>query len=85
MKKPNYDLNIHFYKACCLYALCKFKEGLEEAKKGLTSELNNRVKFHLAFKLGQGQEVIDAHSKLNQNSIKVQLTLAALHYLKNEN
>ena len=48
MKKPNYDLNIHSYKACCLYALCKFKERLEEAKKGLTSELNN--KFHLAFK-----------------------------------
>ena len=84
MKKPNYDLNLHTYKACCLYALCKFKEGLEEAKKGLTSELNNRVKFHLAFKLGQGQEVIDAHSKLNQNSINDQLTLAALHYLKNE-
>ena len=84
MKKPNYDLNLHTYKACCLYALTKYKEGLEEAKKGISSELNNRVKFHLAFKLGQGQEVIDAHSKLNQNSIFDQLTLAALHYLKNE-
>ena len=84
MKKPNYDLNLHTYKACCLYALTKYKEGLEEAKKGISSELNNRVKFHLAFKLSQGQEVIDAHSKLNQNSIFDQLTLAALHYLKNE-
>ena len=84
MKKPNYDLNLHTYKACCLYALTKYKEGLEEAKKGISSELNNRVKFHLAFKLSQGQEVIDAHSKLNQNSIFYQLTLAALHYLKNE-
>ena len=84
MKKPNYDLNLHTYKACCLYALTKYKEGLEEAKKGISSELNNRVKFHLAFKLSQGQEVIDAQSKLNQNSIFDQLTLAALHYLKNE-
>ena len=84
MKRPNYDPNLHTFKACCQYALCKYKEGLEEAKKGLQSELNNRVKFHLAFKLGQGQEVIDAHSKLNQNSTGDQLTLAALHYLKGE-
>ena len=61
------------------------KKDQKKLKKFLTSELNNRVKFHLSFKLGQGQEVIDAHSKLNQNSINVQLTLAALHYLKNEN
>jgi len=84
MKRPNYDPNFHTFKACCLYALCKYKDGLIEAKKGLQSELNNRVKFHLAFKLGQGQEVIDAHSKLNQNSTGDQLTLAALHYLKGE-
>ncbi|MCQ2816309.1 MAG: CDC27 family protein [archaeon] len=44
-KKPNYDLNIHTYKACCLYALTKYKEGLEEAKKGYPSELN--VKYFI--------------------------------------
>ncbi|MCQ2821078.1 MAG: hypothetical protein MJ252_27785 [archaeon] len=84
IKKPNHDLNLHTYKACCLYALCKFKEGLEEAKKGMPTELNNRVRFHLAFKLGLGQEVIDAHSKLNLNSECDNLSLAALHFLKNE-
>ena len=40
LKKPNCDPNIYTYKACCLYALCKFKEGLEEAKKGVPTELN---------------------------------------------
>ena len=83
-KKASYDLNIHTYIACCLYALTKYKEGLEEAKKGVPSELNNRVRFHLAFKLGDGNEVLETHQKLNQNSIPDELSLAALHYLKNE-
>ena len=82
-KKQNYDLEIHNYMACCYYALCKYKEGFEEAKKGKESPLNTRIKFHLAFKLGLGQEVIDAHSKLT-SSPEDNLTLAALHYLKNE-
>jgi len=83
-KKASYDLNIHTYIACCLYALTKYKEGLEEAKKGIPSDLNNRVRFHLAFKLGDGNEVLEAHQKLNQNNVPDELSLAALHYLKNE-
>ena len=84
VKKPGYDQNIHTYIACCLYALTKYKEGLEEAKLGLPSDLNNRVRFHLAFKLSDGNEVLEAHQKLNQNSVPDELSLAALHYLKNE-
>ncbi len=40
MIKQGYDLNLHTYKACCFYALCRYKEALDEAKKGLSSELN---------------------------------------------
>ena len=83
-KKASYDLNIHTYIACCLYALTKYKEGLEEAKKGLPTDLNNRVRFHLAFKLSDGNEVLEAHQKLVQGSVPDELSLAALHYLKNE-
>lgn len=36
----NYDTNIHNYKACCLYALCRYKEAFEEANKGFNNELN---------------------------------------------
>ena len=39
-KKPNYDINIHTNKACCLYALARYKEAFEEAKKGSNTELN---------------------------------------------
>jgi intraflagellar transport protein 56 len=27
MKRPDYDRNIHAFKACCQYALCNFKEA----------------------------------------------------------
>ena len=81
-KKSSYDLNIHTYIACCLYALTKYKEGLEEAKKAVPSELNNRVRFHLAFKLSDGNEVLEAHQKLVSDSVPDELSLAALHYIK---
>ena len=38
----------------------------------------------MAFKLGEGTEVLEAHNKLNLNSVCDNLALAALHYLKNE-
>jgi intraflagellar transport protein 56 len=47
LKKPNCDSNIYTYKACCLYALCKFKEGLEEAKKGVPTELNVNIYIYI--------------------------------------
>ena len=50
----------------------------------MPNDLNNRVRFHLAFKLSDGNEVLEAHQKLNQNSVPDELSLAALHYLKNE-
>lgn len=40
MKRGNYDLAFHTYKACCLYALARYKDAFEEAKKGHPSELN---------------------------------------------
>ena len=57
---------------------------MKKQKKGIPSDLNNRVRFHLAFKLGDGNEVLEAHQKLNQNSVPDELSLASLHYLKNE-
>jgi hypothetical protein len=31
---------MHTNKACCLYALGRYKEAYDEAKKGVESELN---------------------------------------------
>jgi len=27
MKRPEYDTSLHAYKACCMYALCEYKEA----------------------------------------------------------
>ena len=33
LKRGETDQNIHVYKACCLYALCQYKEAKAEAEK----------------------------------------------------
>jgi intraflagellar transport protein 56 len=48
MKRNDYDRNIHAYKACCMYALCNYKEAKYEVQKADDSELKNRLLFQLA-------------------------------------
>lgn len=45
IKRNDYDKNIHSFKACCLYALCSFKEAKTEALKAEDSALKNRLLF----------------------------------------
>lgn len=45
MKRSDYDRNIHAFKACCLYALCMYKEAKVEAQKAEESSLKNRLLF----------------------------------------
>jgi len=33
IKRGEQDTSIHVYKACCLYALCMYKEAKAEAEK----------------------------------------------------
>ena len=69
MKRSDYDRNIHSYKACCLYALCSFKEAKVEAMKAEESALKNRLLFQLAQKVGDENEIMNYHSALS-NSIE---------------
>ena len=48
MKRNDYDRHIHAYKACCMYALCNYKEAKAEATKAEESDLKNRLLFQLA-------------------------------------
>lgn len=80
MKKDN-DLNIHVYKACCLYALCLYQDAENEAKKGPDSPLKNRVLFHTAHKRDDEDAMMVCHQKLD-NSTEDQLSLAAIQYLR---
>lgn len=81
MKRPDYDRNIHAFKACCQYALCNFKEAKAEALKAEESGLKNRLLFQLAQKVGDENEIMNYHSALT-NSVEDQLCMAALHYLR---
>lgn len=68
MKRQDYDRNLHSYKACCLYALCSYKEAMQEAQKAEDAPLKNRLLFQLAQKIGEDENVIMRyHSQLTQS------------------
>lgn len=39
MKREGYNEDLHVYKSCCLFALCKYDEAKEECEKGKDSDL----------------------------------------------
>jgi intraflagellar transport protein 56 len=80
MKKEN-DLNIHAYKACCLYALCQYNEAEAEAKLSPDTPLKIRLLFHTAHKRNDESAMMAQHQKLT-DSREDQLCLAAIQYLR---
>ena len=82
IKRNDYDQNVHTFKACCLYALCQYKEAKTEAEKCVEdTPLKMRLLFQLAQKLGDENEIMNLHGRLT-SSIEDQLCMAALHYLR---
>ena len=82
LKRGETDQNIYVYKACCLYALCSYKEAKAECEKAADdSPLKIRLLFQLAQKLGDENEIMNLHGRL-ESSIEDQLCMAALHYLR---
>jgi len=39
MAKPDYNKDIHVYKACCFYALCQYDDAKRESVKGQETPL----------------------------------------------
>jgi intraflagellar transport protein 56 len=66
-RSPDYDKNLHAYKACCLYALDNHKEAKLEAEQGEASELRNRLLFQLAQKTGDENEIMSYHGALTNS------------------
>lgn len=82
IKRNDYAQEIHVYKACCLYALCNYKEAKAEAEKcHEANPLKMRILFQLAQKLGDENEIMNLHGRLS-NSTEDQLCMAGLHYLR---
>mmetsp|Transcript_56086 Transcript_56086/g.88899 ORF Transcript_56086/g.88899 Transcript_56086/m.88899 type:complete len:564 (-) Transcript_56086:239-1930(-) len=80
MKKEN-DKHIHAYKACCLYALCQYKEAEAEVNLAPDSALKTRMLFHTAHKQNDENCMMAQHQKMTDNT-EDQLCLAAIQYLR---
>jgi intraflagellar transport protein 56 len=80
-QKKDSDKNIHAYKACCLYALCQYKEAEEEVKLAPESPLKIRMLFHTAHKGNDETAMMTQHQQLT-DTVEDQLCLAAIQYLR---
>jgi len=81
MKNTNADPAYHLYLACCYFYLGCFEEAGEEALKGPTNRLQNRILFHIAHKKGDETKLMHHHQKLTE-STEDQLCLAAMHFFR---
>ena len=75
------DKAVHVYLACCYFFLGMYKEAEEEVKRGPSSRLQNRLQFHLSYKLNDERRLM-SHHQLLQDVPEDQLTLASIHYLR---
>ncbi|KAJ3093189.1 Intraflagellar transport protein 56 [Quaeritorhiza haematococci] len=81
LQDKNCDPIIHLYLACCYFFLGMYKEADEEAQRGPTCKLQNRLLFHLSHKFNDEKRLMGYHQNL-QDVIEDQLSLASIHYLR---
>lgn len=68
MRKPDYNKEIHVYKACCLYALCSYDEARRECQKAPESTLQIRLLFHIAHKKNDEKNLMTYHHKISDST-----------------
>ncbi|KAL9645020.1 hypothetical protein ABK040_004513 [Willaertia magna] len=78
------DPFIHLHNACCFYFIGDYEDAYSEAMQGPNCALQNRILFHLADKLQKEKLMNDCHKKINESNIEDQLSLAAMHYSRNQ-
>lgn len=81
MKKPDYDKNLHVYKALGQFALTNYDDSKREALKGPESSLQTRLLFNIALKKNDENAMMTCHSKMTNNTHD-QLCQAAIQYLR---
>ena len=64
LKRSSDNLNIHLYKALCLYAICKYKEAKKEALKGPEKPLQIRLLYHISQKMQDDSALMSYHHKI---------------------
>lgn len=81
LAQPNADPLVHLYLACTYFFLGMYKEADEEAQRGPTCKLQNRLLFHLSHKFNDEKRLMGYHQNL-QDVIEDQMSLASIHYLR---
>ncbi|KAI9357612.1 hypothetical protein DFJ73DRAFT_820409 [Zopfochytrium polystomum] len=81
LSESNAESIVHLYLASCYFFLGMYKEADEEAQKGPTCKLQNRLLFHLSHKFNDEKRLMGYHQNL-QDVIEDQLSLASIHYLR---
>ncbi|KAF0978525.1 hypothetical protein FDP41_002345 [Naegleria fowleri] len=78
------DSYIFLQLACCYYFLGEYEIAYEHVLKGPDCPYQNRILFHIADKLQKEDIVNQCHKKLSDNNIEDQLSLAAMHFSRNQ-
>uniref|UniRef100_A0A0N4ZA36 Delta-like protein n=1 Tax=Parastrongyloides trichosuri TaxID=131310 RepID=A0A0N4ZA36_PARTI len=81
LKLDNAPSETEVHLGCCYFFLGMHMEAKEVSEKGEKSDLQNRLLFHVAHKLGEEKKLMFHHSKL-KDTIEDQLCLASMHYLR---
>ncbi|KAI9188078.1 hypothetical protein H9P43_002469 [Blastocladiella emersonii ATCC 22665] len=81
IEQGNPDPLYHLYLGVCEFYLGMYAEADENAKKGPTCKLQNRLQFHVSHKLSDEKRLMFHHQHL-QDVVEDQLTLASIHYLR---
>mmetsp|Transcript_9504 Transcript_9504/g.35258 ORF Transcript_9504/g.35258 Transcript_9504/m.35258 type:complete len:622 (-) Transcript_9504:131-1996(-) len=72
----------NLYKACCYFFLGMYGEARDAGEKGTKGPLRNRLLFHSSDKLQAENDVLKYHQEI-QNTVEDQMSLAAMHYMRN--
>jgi len=81
-KRGGAGKEIHLYMAICMFFLQMYAEAEAEALEGPSCGLQNRLLFHISHKTNEEKKLMKYHQKLTESK-EDQLSLAAIHYLRN--
>ncbi|XP_051997559.1 intraflagellar transport protein 56-like [Xyrauchen texanus] len=79
--RPDCPVDVWVYLGCSLFFLGLYKEAEEAALKGLKTQLQNRLLFHLAHKFNDEKKLMGFHQNL-EDVTEDQLSLASIHYMR---
>jgi len=75
---PNYSLEVHVYRALCLYKTGNGDEARKELSQAPNSTLNSRLKFHMSQTSGDDDNMV-SYNLLNDTSENL-LCMASVHF-----